>query len=278
MFGPHWYHSSIKKNLTAFASLFNSIEVLEYNADGTEKERITVPIVYGPREAYLARAEQDPDLDKQVALTLPGIAFVMNGMSYDASRSKTMMQKNTIDETSVRKSVFSAAPYNLDVTLHVLAKSESDAYQIVEQILPWFRPSFKFTLKSLPEMGFRDDVTVLLQSVEKNDNYESDWTERREINWTLQFQIKTNLYGPVREQGVILETQVDSHLVGGFGLDGEITKTEIDNSPRVERVTVTPDPETAQTEEEATGFIVTKEEFSDGKKYNPVTDEDEDIT
>lgn len=277
MFGPHWFHNSLEKNLLAFASLFNSIEVLEFNQDGTEKERITVPITYGPRERYIARAQQDPDLDKQVALTLPAMAFVMTDMAYDASRSKTMMQKNTLDEYPIRKSVFSAAPYNLTVTLDVIAKSQEDAHQIIEQIVPWFRPSFKFVLKSVPEMGFEDKVSVILNSVQKQDNYEADWLERREIIFTLNFTIKTHLYGPVREQGVIIDAQVDSHIVSGKGLDGEITREEIEESPRVERITVTPEPPGAD-KDSFTGYNVEKEEFNDGKKYNPVTGEDEDIT
>jgi hypothetical protein len=276
MFGPHWYHRCIEKNLTAFGSIFNSIEVIQYKADGTEEERITVPVGYGPKDQYLLRADEGVDLKGQVAITLPIIAFEMTGLSYDSTRSKNMMQQNTYDVDLTRKKLFTPAPYNFSITLSILAKREIDAHQIIEQILPWFRPSFKFTLKTIPELEIEDNVTVLLTSIDKEDNFEADWLERREIIYTLSFTLKTNLYGPVRDQGVIIETQVDTHLVAGKGLDGEITRQEIEESPRVERITATPEPPGA-TPETQTGTNIVKEEFNDGKKYNPVTDEDEDI-
>ena len=49
------------------------------------------------------------------------------------------------DGSKLRK-VFMPVPYNIGFELNILVKLNDDALQIVEQILPYFQPSFNVTI------------------------------------------------------------------------------------------------------------------------------------
>ena len=53
-----FYNQSLRKLVVAFGSLFNEIFVVRENADGTENQRIRVPIAYGPKEKFTRRIEE----------------------------------------------------------------------------------------------------------------------------------------------------------------------------------------------------------------------------
>ena len=49
MFGARrFYHSSVRKLVIAFGSLFNDVRIARFNSDGSIKETIRLPISYGP--------------------------------------------------------------------------------------------------------------------------------------------------------------------------------------------------------------------------------------
>ena len=45
-----------------------------------------VPLAYGPAQKFLARLEQQPDLNRAVQITLPRMSFEMNSISYDRNK------------------------------------------------------------------------------------------------------------------------------------------------------------------------------------------------
>jgi hypothetical protein len=53
-----------------------------------------VPLAYAPKEKFLARLEQQANLqeDREFAITLPRLGFEMTGLAYDASRKINKMQ------------------------------------------------------------------------------------------------------------------------------------------------------------------------------------------
>ena len=51
------------------------------------------------------------------------------------------------------RKVFMPVPYNLGFELNILVKLNDDALQIVEQILPYFQPSFNVTVDLVNVIG-----------------------------------------------------------------------------------------------------------------------------
>ena len=81
--------------------------------------------------------------------------------------------------------------------------------QIVEQILPFFQPEYTVTMNVVPELQLKRDIPIILNSVNYEDTYNGEFTQRRAVIYTLQFTAKTYLYGPMSNQKVIKEVQAD---------------------------------------------------------------------
>lgn len=102
------------------------------------------------------------------------------------------------------KQVFTPVPYNLDVSLYILTKSQEDNLQIVEQILPTFTPEYTVTIDAMPDLDLNNDVPIVLNSVTMDDEYEGDFQTRRFVTTTMNFTVKLNLYGGIGAPAAII--------------------------------------------------------------------------
>lgn len=261
MLGTYSYHEIFRKTVVAFGTLFNNIELRRTD------EVMKVPLAYGPKQKFLARLDQTPDpTNKRVQITLPRISFEINGITYDASRKVSPTQKIKIaKDGDENKNVYMPVPYNLGFELAIISKNQEDGLQILEQILPYFQPHYNLPVKLLPEMNESKDVPVVLTSVDYEDDYEGDFSTRRAIIYTLQFTVKTYLYGPVTDAKLIKKAITDIY-----------TDTNTSTAPREVRYTIQPDPIGADADDDF-GFGIVDEEFTDNKKRNPVSGVDEVI-
>lgn len=209
---PNFYHGTIRKTIVAFGSLFSNIQIERESKDGTNTvlQTVSVPLGYGPKEKWVVRIDSDPGLNKAVYTTLPRMAFEITGYEYDATRKINRMNKLTCEQsTSDRKSMYTPVPYNLEITLYVLTKTQEDALQIIEQILPVFTPEYTMVINAVPEMNVAQDIPVILKSISAQDDYDGDFQTRRFVTHTLNFTLKLNLYGPVSTSGIIKKTTVN---------------------------------------------------------------------
>ncbi len=266
MLGKQFYHETTRKVVVAFGTLFNDIHLVRKDNSGTIQQSMKVPLAYGPRQKYLVRLADDPDLSKSTAVTLPRIGFEIAGISYDPARKLQRVQKFKKvkgAKASQLDTQYMPVPYNIDFELYVLSKQSDDALQIVEQILPYFQPDYTVTINDNTDMGIKRDVPVILNSIAYEDDYQGDFASRRAIIYTLSFTAKFYLYGPVTSSKVIKTVQVDQY-------------TDMpDQSPkREQRYTVTPSPVSADADDDF-GFNETTSFFTDAKNFNPVTGKDE---
>ena len=60
MLGSHFYNEIIRKNIIAFGTLFNNLELVKKDpSTGDILETEKVPIAYGPKNKFLTRLEQN---------------------------------------------------------------------------------------------------------------------------------------------------------------------------------------------------------------------------
>lgn len=207
MLGSHFYNEAIRKTVVGFGTLFNNIELHKKDPQtGDVLEVEKVPLAYGPKQKFLARLEQNPDVGRKVAITLPRLYFEMTGISYDSSRKTSPVQKykNTISSDGEEVRVqYVPVPYNMEFELGIIAKSQDEGLQILEQILPYFQPNFNLTLNMIPEMDEKKDIAIVLNNVNYEDDWEDDYMQRRSILWTLNFTAKSYIYGPFSNTGII---------------------------------------------------------------------------
>jgi len=204
MLGNYNYNQIIRKSVVGFGTLFNNIEIRKYNEDGSVYQRMKVPLAYGPRQKFLARLTEQPDLGRPNAITLPRMSFEMKGISYDPGRKQSPIQFCVTNEDGEgTKKTYVPVPYNLDFELNILAKTQDDALQITEQILPFFQPSFNLSIELVKEAGVVRDVPIVMKDIYFNDSYEGDFTTRRSLVYTIKFTLKTYIYGPTTDAGLI---------------------------------------------------------------------------
>jgi hypothetical protein len=72
-----------------------------------------------------------------------------------------------------------------------------DMLQIVEQILPYFQPSYNLSIDLVSSIGEKRDIPITLDNISMQDNYEGDYSTRRSLIYTLKFTAKTYLFGPI---------------------------------------------------------------------------------
>jgi|TARA_R110000803_G_scaffold60442_4_gene119703 hypothetical protein len=205
MFGQY-YHGTIRKYIIAFGNLFNDIVIARLNAAGERIQAIQVPIAYGPKDKWMVRLKQDPNLEQNVGITLPRIGFEIMSLTYAPQRklASTLQNAHLKDSDLNRLNTqYVPVPYDINILLSIFVKNADDGAQILEQILPYFRPEFTTNIRLIPEMNVVVDTPVVLQDVSIEDTYEGDFDTRRALVYNLNFSMKAYIYGPVFSQGVI---------------------------------------------------------------------------
>ena len=252
MFGTHFYHQKVRKCVAMFGTLFNNIYVIRKNTAGAAISQIRAPLSYAPKEKYLERIRENPDLsaNSQVALKLPRMSFEITSFGYDPTRQLTKVSNfNTIGTANTnRQKFFSPVPYNINFQLNIYAKTQDDALQMVEQILPTFNPQYTLTIKpfSSEYPDFKEDIPIVIQSLSFADDFEGAVEQRRTIIYTLDFEMKVQFYGAIANSEIIRTAKTDLYTLYNNPLGAKLDYRGLaDSDSLVQRITTTPDPTTA---------------------------------
>ena len=111
-------------------------------------------------------------------------------------------------------------------------------------------------------MDTKRDIPFILENVSYDDSYTGSLTSLRRIIYTLQFTAKIYLYGPISQSAIIKKVSAD--LYDNVASAGP---------SRVERVTVQPNPTSADKDDTYT-YTTTLEFFDDGLNYDEATGDD----
>jgi len=233
MFENHFYNESTRRMVSVFGSIFNDMEVVKKNAAGKVLTKIKVPLGYAPRTKVLARLNEQTS-DPKIALKLPRLSFEISSMDYDAnarvSKHKNYKKVVTGDTLQLHK-LGAPAVYKVGFELNILAATQDEALQLLEQILPMFQPEYTVTIKDIPTMNITTDTPIVLTSVALNDDYEGDLITRRAIIYTLAFETRIRYYRGIGKSKQILQTEVDfsenvdptTHKIETLAIDGRTT-------------------------------------------------------
>ena len=198
-----------------FGTMFNDVDVQRFDANGNRIQSIRVPIAYGPKEKFLVRLAQDPNFNKDVAISLPRMSFEITSMNYNSIRKLPSTTKNiktiTGDENKL-KSQYVPVPFDITISLSIYVKNADDGVQILESILPFFTPEWTNSVNLIPELDLKMDIPVVFNDMSTEDTYEGDFSTRRALIHTLNFTVKGYLFGPVRTQGVIKRSIVQTYI------------------------------------------------------------------
>jgi hypothetical protein len=275
-----------------FGNMFNDLVVRRYDANGNNIQAIAVPLAYGPKEKFLVRITQDPNLDQQIAMQLPRLGFEMTTLNYDGQRRLNAHNRHIKVTTDEDKLDFNYAPvpYDLQFNLYAYVRNADDGAQILEQIVPYFGPEWTNSLRIIPQTNITQDIPTILNTVSIEDTYEGDFETRRALIYTFDFTVKAYFYGPVRRQGVIKRSQIDFGIVTS-NVGNKISLEDIALTGRSSRIVIQPgllangSPTTNSAASIPYNQIDADDDYGfcsntffyagDGRKYNPVTGQDE---
>ena len=107
----------------AFGQLFNNIQIKRKDSTGAVVQSIRVPLAYAPKEKFLVRLDQQPDLDeREFAITLPRMSFEISQIAYDPTRKLNRIQKFKQVKAGVGGKVldynYMPVPYNISYNLN----------------------------------------------------------------------------------------------------------------------------------------------------------------
>ena len=128
-------------------------------------------------------------------------------------------------------------PYDVNFELNVFTATSDDCLQVIEQILPYFQPEYTVTMKMVDAMPDNRDVPIILNSVSFSDEYEGGFDDRRIIEYTLDFTMKTYFFGPVYTGNLIKNVIERTYIPSGeFTTDPGFTTTQINSSGLIKEV------------------------------------------
>lgn len=209
LFKNYFFHNLTQRYILAFGTIFNDIEIQRVSEDGQVKSQIKVPVTYSNKEKWAQRMLDDTDHTRQEAIILPRIAYQLTDISYDShrklQRNETLnIQRN--QNLKQNKKVYTPVPYQLTFNVDVIAKTQNEIYQIIEQIIPAFTPDVVIRVKGLDDIDF--DMPISLSGVTSIDTYDGQFEQRRNLTANLSFTVKTYYFSPINKHEIILDVTV----------------------------------------------------------------------
>lgn len=197
MIGEHFYHKSIKKAIATFASVFSEITILS----GTGKT-VKVPIHFAQKQKFIEALYNNPDVRNTYSdITLPVLGFEVVSFLYNSERmtnpTNVQHQRLSQDKNSI-DFMFTSVPYTIGFEMFLMTNTLDEAYQIIEQIIPFFTPNLTITIKDKDMFNLETNLTFDLTSISQDIQYESSFDEKRIINYQLSFSCHTKFHSNPR--------------------------------------------------------------------------------
>ena len=213
----YFYNEIFRSVIIGFGSMFNGIEIQHKNESDNQISTLKVPLAYGPTQKFLARIEQQANLNKSTQMSLPRMSFEFTDLVYDPTRKSTQTQQFVVKNTtgSEIKKGYVPVPYNMTIQLSIMTKLNDDMLQIVEQILPYFQPSYNLPINFLGDFKEKRDIPIQLEQIQMEDDYEGNFETRRALVYTLTFTAKTFLFGPLSDVSSDIIRKVTVGYVAG---------------------------------------------------------------
>lgn len=197
----YYKNESIRKLVIGFGNLFNNIQIEQINTDNS-KRLFTVPLSYAPKEKFIKRLTEHSSIsdNTRIEIGIPQMAFELAGLVYDPLRRMNKLSKKTNYSSNTISSMYTETPYNFVFNLYAYTRNIEENLQILEQILPYFSPEFVISL-NMNEINQSVDVPIVLSQTNLTQDYEGDFSTRRQVITTYQFTAKSYVYGNIVNSG-----------------------------------------------------------------------------
>lgn len=220
----HFYHKTISLLTGVFGSIFDEIKITR--KDGSS---ILVPIAYSVKRKYNVRNDQNADPNAvRYKMQLPRMGFKLTGLQREPLRTNNKLYPlvENLDRTQVTqlKSQLNRVPFTFGYSLSIKTKTIDDMLQIIEQILVYFNPTLRVTVKDNPDLDYSSAITVKLLDTGLEDISEGSFDGEESLESTLQFELEGWLYMPTQTSKVITKSIVNLFDLGSNELLESVTE------------------------------------------------------
>ncbi len=219
----YFFNDSIKKYITIMGTLFSGFCV-DRSANGVTRYQ-KVPISFEEKEFFIAKLNSpeslnptdtsDPNRKARVATIVPAMSLQMTGMSYNADKKTSIANRDlklgssATGEPSYMQ--LNPVPYRFDFNLSIYTRNLSDQFALIEQITPFFQPSFTCVITELlnEEITVNRDVLINLDGISFSNEVTGDVKEKRYLQVDFAFSLDGYLYPPQGAASVIETVFID---------------------------------------------------------------------
>jgi hypothetical protein len=181
--------------------LFNGIQVARQRDNETYYHK--VPVTYASKERFnlklnkIISSNSESDIAK-VETILPRIYITLNDIMYNAQMATSMSIRDTQGSTGSMSTRYNPVPYKLTFEMGIYTRHEDDMFQIIEQILPYFRPNFTVKITELHDSmtPIERDINITISSITPGEDLEGDISTRRQLQWLIIFELDGWIYPP----------------------------------------------------------------------------------
>lgn len=205
----YFYFSLIRKYINLFGSCFNDIIIQRSNKDtGVITQIVNVPLQYAEHEKMLTRVLADPAIDRKDEVLLPRLSFFLDGFTYAPERKITSNQKYVIKQADGLATQFAEVPWDFHFTLWIYVKNNEDATKILEQVVPFFSPTYTVRAELIPDRPAMD-IPITLKEIGHTDTQNENFKDRDILVWELHFTLKAAFYCPIKKAPLIDFTTIN---------------------------------------------------------------------
>jgi hypothetical protein len=209
----YYYPATIRAVVTSVLAFFNDIHVHRLDDHGVLVKDLTIPIKFGPVDkSFQFRAEKE--FGATYYISLPNITFALTNIQYDSDRAMGVNEIRTfyddkigLDNLNDFWTDVQPTPYDLTFSMQILTESMDDWCQIMENILPYFKPAVYLRVKEFSFLDIERDLQMTLSNVATDFLMEQGEEDKRYVNGSLDFTVKCVLYTPVKNAKIIKQIQ-----------------------------------------------------------------------
>ncbi len=184
--------------LTQFVAAFDDIVIGRFNRDRVEKDKINVRYIYAPKQRVLYDL-----VNENKTLTLPVVSVNVTKISRDTTRVFNKVDgfyyQGSVGGETVSRHIKSPVPVNIDLSVSVLTRYQTDMDQILSNFVPFCNPYVIISWKIPEKFKLSVDQEVRSEVLWNGDvsmNYptELNSTQKARVTADTSFTIKGWLF------------------------------------------------------------------------------------
>lgn len=229
-----------KKYTKAVLDIFNDIQVKKY-IDETQTKLITVPITFSSKDAAIRFNEIETEQLLQGNYNvLPRMSLALIDMSRNTEIQTSKYQTINYNTEQGDKATYqlNCVPYDYTFSLSICARSLTDLTAIIEQILPFFNPTYTIRVRELDWLTEPTSIPIEIASITFDLPEDYEGLDIRIVSAEIQLRLKGNIYPPIKESAVIRQMFLYFSAVKDFNEVVDVHSDEVDRIayPPLERI------------------------------------------